>query len=526
MCGILLFNSNVRCQTTAQDVYLEYTEGDDIIKPSGKDAIDKIVPYIVARGPDFSSFRCLKDVNTCWFSSILSLRQPFTKQSIVIDGKFVLQFNGELYNNAIDQNGNDTQYIVQLLSQINVLDKLLSQQQIIDVIRELDGEFAYTISDLVNEVIYFGRDTIGKRSLSYCTDSETHDLYVASITGTTSKDFINCIGGQIYIFDIKERNFINTTCTIRNSPYNVTSMIDEDMKGLITITNELFQQLTNAVSKRITTIHPTHIENSPIAVLFSGGLDCSVIVALICEELMKIPSNSTVVELLNVGFENPRTGLQPAVTPDRKLAVSSAKILKELYPDVDIRLVEVDVPYKEYLKVRPNIIDFMYPKNTEMDLSIAIAFYFASRGHGFITKDDGTRYQYNRKGVVLFSGLGADELYGGYHKFANKTTPELVEELVRQINNIHDRNLNRDDKVIAENGVEVRYPFLDESVLKYSTSLIPINYKINKHILRNVARMKLNLGTIAEEPKRAIQFGSKSAKMTKDGNKNGTDILK
>ena len=74
--------------------------------------------------------------------------------------------------------------------------------------------------------------------------------------------------------------------------------------------------------------------------------------------------------------------------------------------------------------------------------------------------------------------------------------------------------------------MEVRYPFLDEKVIKYSVSEIPINYKQNKKILRSLASQKLTLGIIADEPKRAIQFGSKSAKMTKDGNKHGTDTLK
>ena len=84
-----------------------------------------------------------------------------------------------------------------------------------------------------------------------------------------------------------------------------------------------------------------------------------------------------------------------------------------------------------------------------------------------------------------------------YHKFANKAPHELVEELTRQINNIYDRNLNRDDKVIAYNGVEVRYPFLDEHVIKFSTVEIPINFKVNKLILRKVALQYLKLDGIS-----------------------------
>ena len=73
--------------------------------------------------------------------------------------------------------------------------------------------------------------------------------------------------------------------------------------------------------------------------------------------------------------------------------------------------------------------------------------------------------------------------------------------------------------------MEVRYPLLDEKVIKYSVSDIPINYKQNNKILRSLASQKLTLGIIADEPKRAIKFGSKSAKMTKDSTKHGTYTL-
>lgn len=534
MCGILLYHGgSTQTTTNSTDEYIEFKENanNEILYKSGNDIIDSIIPYIARRGPNFSSYRYLRNCNTCWFSSVLSLRQPFTKQSICIRDRFILQFNGELYNDGIEESHeSDTQFIVKLLEiVIEDHNDINTQKQVVEIIKKLDGEFAYTIYDLKESIIYFGRDTIGKRSLSYCLDNELGELYISSVTGTTSKNFINCNGGQIYRYNTATKSMIEETIMIKDIPYQINDTTDSNMTNRDSLVENLYKQLEIATNKRITTIHPTHIDNSPISVLFSGGLDCSVIVALICEyftnNILYESNKKPTIELLNVGFENPRTKLQPSDTPDRKLGINSFNILKNLYPDIDIKLIEVDVQYEEYLNIKPKVIDLMYPKNTEMDLSIAIAFHFASRGKGFITQDN-NRVPHSRKGIVLFSGLGADELYGGYHKLANKDTPQLVEELQRQINNIHDRNLNRDDKVIADNGVEVRYPFLDESVIRFSTSEIPINYKINKFILRELAKDLLHLGPIAEEPKRAIQFGAKSAKMTKDGNKNGTDLLK
>lgn len=504
-----------------KDHFKEFYEGDQISLTgnvlNGLDPYisDRLIPLIQNRGPNYLSLRSIESLNTLWVSSILSLRQPFTTQSVVTaNNRFILQFNGELYNDEIQYN--DTQYIVSLLSDEN--------STVPNIIRQLNGEFSYTIFDTLNNCIYFGRDPIGKRSLSYHLNTENNQLSVASVTGQCTQDYINCKAGVIYRYDTI-RHTLDSSLSIQ-PPYKVTNVIDMERTTLNDTVDQLYFELARAVQRRIDSIHPRHVENSPIAVLFSGGLDCSILVALICQHLLAKGSKDTVLELLNVAFENPRTGLQPCDVPDRKLAIQSHQVLQNLFPSIKIKLLEIDVPYDEYLKCRPRVIDLIYPKQTEMDLSIAIAFYFASRGVGYITEDQDQRIPYTRHGIVLFSGLGADELYGGYHKFNNRSFDELTVELASQINNIHDRNLNRDDKVIADNGVEVRYPFLDNDVVKYSTEMIPINFKMSKLILRELADKKLNLGSIAMEPKRAIQFGSKSAKMTKNGNKNGTDILK
>ncbi|CAI4035390.1 hypothetical protein SMKI_13G0380 [Saccharomyces mikatae IFO 1815] len=518
MCGILLhYCSN---NDLLENDLIEFPEGTELGPTTcvnESSIFNKIIPYIAARGPNYSSLRTVRAYRTSWFSSVLSLREPFTKQSINVDDRYYLQFNGELYNKEVSHWGNDSLYIASLLKDLE------DDGSVIDVIKSLEGEYAYTVYDVKSAKFYFGRDPIGRRSLSYSVTAN-NELYVASVTGAV-ECFHDCIGGTVYEYDTQTKS-LHDNQRLR-PPYEVTPKLDMEFVSLSIVSKNLYSVLRESVKKRIESIHPAHIENSPIAVLFSGGIDCSVIAALVCEVLQEnsYKCGKPTIELLNVSFENPRTGLLPSDTPDRKLSINSARIIQKLYPEIDIKLVEIDVPYEEYLKFRPSVIDLMYSKQTEMDLSIAIAFFFASRGKGFLTLPHGERKPYQRHGIVLLSGLGADELYGGYHKFANKAPHELVEELTKQINNIYERNLNRDDKVIAHNGVEVRYPFLDEYVIKFSTVEIPINYKVNKLILRKVASQYLKLDGISEEPKRAIQFGAKSAKMTKDSNKHGTDLL-
>ncbi|AGO12900.1 AaceriADL350Cp [[Ashbya] aceris (nom. inval.)] len=506
MCGILVHFSGA---VSAAETFLEFPED---AKPAevqkscdgASQEFLRLVPYIMARGPNYASYRREAGVGLSWFSSVLSLRQPLTPQSMAVGDRYILQFNGELFNQDIQ--ANDTQYIAELLA----------SQPVKSVSRKMYGEFAYAIFDRQDGLLYFGRDNVGKRSLCYRLDDG--ELYVSSVSGK-SHGFLNCDAGVIYIFDIQKQT-LHMEERICALPFSVSAHCES--ANLERDLEALYGLLQRSIRQSLESIQPLHSANARHAsVLFSGGVDCSVVAALICEQWSA--HKDSVLELLNVAFENPRTGKMPQDAPDRKLAIESAAHLRKLYPKMEIRLVEVDVPYDEYVEVRPSVVDLIYPKQTEMDLSIAIAFYFAARGSGFLDCN-GRRERYNRRGLVLFSGLGADELYGGYHKFANKSTAELVEELTRQINNIHDRNLNRDDKVLACHGVEARYPFLDEEVIKASVAL-PISYKNDKMILRKLAREKLHLFDISDVPKRAIQFGARSAKMTKDANKNGTDVI-
>jgi asparagine synthetase B (glutamine-hydrolysing) len=119
--------------------------------------------------------------------------------------------------------------------------------------------------------------------------------------------------------------------------------------------------------------------NARVAVLFSGGLDCSIL-ARICHDLLPL---SETVDLLNVAFENPRihSNLEPGASPyelcpDRITGRSTYEELCEVCPGRRWQFVEVNVPYTETAAHRTTVMTLMHPHNTEMDLSIAYALYF------------------------------------------------------------------------------------------------------------------------------------------------------
>lgn len=159
-----------------------------------------------------------------------------------------------------------------------------------------------------------------------------------------------------------------------------------------------------------------------------------------------------------------------------------------------------------------------------MDLSIAYALYFASRGTGIASLTFGQESIYTTPARVLLSGLGADELFGGYTRhataFNRRGYTALLDELELDVNRLGKRNLGRDDRVISHWGREARFPYLDESLVKWAVEC-PIWEKCGfqtgpstdeetdiepgKKVLRLLA-YELGMHSVAHEKKRAVSI--------------------
>lgn len=303
------------------------------------------------------------------------------------------------------------------------------------------------------------------------------------------------------------------------------------------IVNTMHRLLAASLELRVRDIPRLNATNSPestvrparLAVLFSGGLDCTLL-ARLAHDLL---DTSEPIDLLNVAFQNPRVqrnneskSAQPQSPyeqcPDRVTGRTSYEELKRTCPTREWRFVAVDVPYPEMLEHKSRVMSLMHPHNTEMDLSIACALYFAARGAGTISAVDESVVDYTTTARVLLSGLGADELFGGYTRHAtafNRTGyAGLADELELDVSRLGKRNLGRDDRVISNWAREARFPFLDERLVNWSLSL-PTWEKCGfgsaskstidptKQLLRHLA-LKLNMPRVSKEKKRAVRVTS------------------
>ncbi|CAG5865901.1 unnamed protein product [Menidia menidia] len=328
--------------------------------------------------------------------------------------------------------------------------------------------------------------------------------------------------------------------------------------------SHLFRVLSEAVRRRVQSLpfkepEYTHLtnKNASIGVLFSGGIDSMILAALADQH---VPAHQP-IDLLNVAFKilepkqmtgsakktqkhkktptNPKTAktgsqtLSPFDVPDRLTGKAGLKELRDLNPERQWNFVEINVTQGELQEMRQErICHLVHPLDTVLDDSIGCAMWFAARGTGVITKD-GSQRPFTSSAKVILTGIGADEQLAGYsrHRVQYKMFGHegLVQELATELGRISSRNLGRDDRVIGDHGREARFPYLDEDVVSYLNSLpvwkkadLSLPRGVGEKLLLRLTAKQLGLGQSAVLPKRAMQFGSRIAKM-EAGHERGSD---
>ncbi|PHH65497.1 hypothetical protein CDD81_2277 [Ophiocordyceps australis] len=510
-----------------------------------------------SRGPDYvgtveTRLEGGSDLLSLYFTStVLSLRGEHVAEQPLIDNTSgsILCWNGEVWKMRGQSigNGNDGQV---LLTELGAARRYSTGQAdtVVDVLRTIEGPFAFVYFDKPNRRLYYGRDRLGRRSLLL---NQGDLLTLASVAGLPKTGWVEVDADGCYSIELDPSGFSAHTTPTRHawaqdkefiSSLGVFNTATRAANAPLTRQSPSVVQLRDMLIKSLrlrvlgVPLPPgASSKDARIAVLFSGGVDCTVLARLTSDVL---PAEHA-IDLINVAFENPRIAADKRklsgadvfeMCPDRLTGRRSFSELVETCPARRWRLVTVNVPFSLTSCHRSKIIDLMYPHNTEMDLSIAYALYFAARGSGLCQSSPCEEARpYTTTARVLVSGFGADELFGGYTRHATAFNRQgyagLVEELMLDMRRLGKRNLGRDDRVMAHWGREVRFPFLDEDLAKWAIGLpvfekcdfgngsdIVQGLEASKRVVRLLAQ-DLGLQSAAAEKKRAIQFGARTAKM-------------
>ncbi|KAJ0634454.1 putative asparagine synthase, rossmann-like alpha/beta/alpha sandwich, nucleophile aminohydrolase [Helianthus annuus] len=454
--------------------------------------------------------------NFLFVGATLQLRgvHPITQPLVDKSGN-VLVYNGEVFGGIeISNDSNDAEVLIESLSKCcNCLSRQhdaacsSGKYSVPEFLSKIKGPWALTYWQESSKTIWFGRDALGRRSLLiHRPNIKDSRLMLSSVSppyalhadfgsenGPGEPSFWEELPCGVYSLSMNASKMDgNWVCEVKRHDW-LDPLLQELIKwdrSLVeptpdvlsdvhkTCSNEqeqrakLHQEVLSALKesvRRRTIFSGVHQGNSPVAVLFSGGLDSMILAALLDQCL----DPKYEIDLLNVSFDG-------QLAPDRISARAGVNELRKIAPLRRWNLVEIDAELSKLTLETPHVMSLINPSNTYMDLNIGIALWLAAGGDGW-------------------AGLN--------------------EEMKLDMQRIWKRNLGRDDRCIADNGKEARFPFLDEDVIRLLLD-IPL-WEIadlrkpsgvgDKKILREVARM-LHLQEAAVLPKRAIQFGSRIAR--------------
>jgi asparagine synthase (glutamine-hydrolysing) len=201
------------------------------------------------------------------------------------------------------------------------------------------------------------------------------------------------------------------------------------------ISNNIIYYLNASVIKRCETTE------RPVACLLSGGLDSSLIAALVANHF-RIQGKK--IETYSIGL---------AESEDIKYARIVANYIGSKHH-------EIIVTEDDMFNAIPEVIEALESYDTTT--------IRASLGNYLI----GKYIAANSDAKVIFNGDGSDELFGGY-LYMNKCPDDIEfdKETRRLLKDIHLFDVLRSDKSISSNGLEPRTPFLDRSFVNYVLSI-------------------------------------------------------
>jgi asparagine synthase (glutamine-hydrolysing) len=237
--------------------------------------------------------------------------------------------------------------------------------------------------------------------------------------------------------------------------YHTPSVINSVSTMPTDLNNKITEALMNAVEKRCVTTE------RPIACLLSGGLDSSLITALVNDYHKK--NGLPQLETYSIGLEG-------------SVDLHYAKIVADY---LGTKHTEIVLTEQDFTAAIPEVIYAIESYDTTT--------VRASIGNYLL----GKYIRQNSLAKVIFNGDGSDELTGGYlyfHKAPNEIEFDL--ECRRLLRDIHMYDVLRSDKCISTHGLEPRTPFLDRGwVQTYLSIHASIRChtkqgKCEKHLLR------------------------------------------
>jgi asparagine synthase (glutamine-hydrolysing) len=409
------------------------------------------------RGPDSYKIDINNDIFLAFYRLAINGLDKKSDQPLKYNNK-VLICNGEIYNykrlyeimGIKPVTNSDCECIIYLYEKYGIE----------YTVNSLDGVFAFILIDYDLDKIFIARDQFGVRPLFYLSNDmlEENDNKMLGFSSemkqlhmfTRNIDEHNYKGlnklkvktfdpGTYMVLELEDSIWhISETVKFTNFHLSRINPPNEDMEesGILQNIHDIFCE---AVYKRVTT------SDRPIACLLSGGLDSSIVAALVSKIYNKPLST------YSIGLEG---------SEDLKYARLVAKHIGSNH-------TEVVVSEEDFFAFIPSVIENIESYDTTT-VRASVGNLLISQ---YISESSDAK--------VIFNGDGSDELMGGY-LYMNHA-PDALEfdnECKRLLKNIQYFDVLRSDRSISTQGLEPRTPFLDRDFVTFYLS-IPVEYRFN-----------------------------------------------
>lgn len=321
------------------------------------------------------------------------------------------------------------------------------QNGLTDLLVQLDGEFAFAIYDIhqnmeTNDMYYnlwLSRDRFGIRPLFV---SKLNDNTISF--GSELKSLTSICSNVNKITQLEPRNWyyyggntgLSTFTEYSQTYYTVGQLSFIKDMPFDSILNNCRTLLVESVISRLNS-------DREIGCLLSGGLDSSLIAAITSQELKKYGKT---LKTFSIGIGN---------SPDVKYAQIVAKHIGSEH-------INFDVPQEEWIGAIKDVI--------RLGETFDITTVRATTGQYLICK----KISETTNIKVLLVGDGSDEATGGYLYFHK--APSVLDfhlETKRLLDFIHYYDVLRADRGVASNGLEARVPFLSHNFVDFYLQIDP-----------------------------------------------------
>ena len=392
-----------------------------------------------ARGPESS---VIKQYDNCiiGFHRLAINGLDDTSNQPFVNGNLVLTCNGEIYN--FKELARENNISLSTNSDCEVILHLYRLFGIEYTLNVLDGVFAFSIYNQTTGELVLARDPYGVRPLYIADDynnnnrflyaSEIKSLYSLVsrpniITEFTPGSYMNVnrVDNDKNVIHKKYTSFPCRSIRYNNNNNTLTSPV---------LSFDIFSMINEAVRKRV-----EGTCERPIACLLSGGLDSSLVCALVNKYYRNNKSGHK-LETYSIGLSG---------SEDRKYA---RQVADHLGTDHH----EIVMTEEDFFNAIPEVIHAIESYDTTT--------VRASVGNYLVAK----WIRQHSEAKVVFNGDGADELMGGYlyfHKAPSATHFDM--ECKRLLTDISRYDVLRSDRSISANGLEARTPFLDRRWVEF-----------------------------------------------------------